>query len=256
MIDQDDPKVPKHELKGKIEFKNVTFVYPSRPDQKILDNFNHSFEVGKTTAIVGPSGSGKSTVVQLVERFYDPESGDVFVDDKNLKDIRLRDYRQQIGYVGQEPVLFNTTFRKNILMGKPDATEAEIEQALKKTNAWDFVNAAGGIDSNVGAGGGQLSGGQKQRIALARAFIKKPRVLIFDEATSALDKTNEAEVQKAIDEMKKELGTVTTIVIAHRLSTVKNADNIIVLKKGRIVEQGTHNELKDKNGVYAKLAKD
>lgn len=137
--------------------------------------------------------------MQLVERFYDPESGDVTVDGKNLKSIKLRNYRQQIGYVGQEPVLFNTTFKKNILMGKPDATDADIEEALKKTNAWDFVQKAGGINAMVGAGGGQLSGGQKQRIALARAFIKKPNVLIFDEATSALDKVNEAEVQKSID---------------------------------------------------------
>lgn len=194
--------------------------------------------------------------MQLVERFYDPESGDVTVDGKNLKSIKLRNYRQQIGYVGQEPVLFNTTFKKNILMGKPDATDAEIEEALRKTNAWDFVAKAGGIDAMVGAGGGQLSGGQKQRIALARAFIKKPHVLIFDEATSALDKVNEAEVQKSIDSMKKELGAVTTIVIAHRLTTVKNADNIIVLKKGRIIEQGTHNSLKDAGNLYAKLAAD
>lgn len=231
-------------------------MYPSRPDQKILNDFSHTFKVGTTTAIVGPSGSGKSTVVQLVERFYDPESGEVIVDGKNLKNIKLRNYRQQIGYVGQEPVLFNTTFKKNILMGKPDATDADIEEALRKTNAWDFVEKAGGINANVGAGGGQLSGGQKQRIALARAFIKKPRVLIFDEATSALDKVNEAEVQKSIDQMKVELGNVTSIVIAHRLTTVKNADNIIVLKKGKIVEQGTHNSLKDAGGLYAKLAAD
>ncbi len=165
-----------------------------------MKNFDCTFELGKTTAIVGPSGSGKSTTIQLTERFYDPNEGRVLIDGKDLKSINLRNYRQQIGYVGQEPVLFNTTIKQNILMGKPDATDAEIEEALKKTNAWNFVNQnKDGINANVGAGGGQLSGGQKQRIALARAFIKKPRVLIFDEATSALDKKNEAEVQAAID---------------------------------------------------------
>lgn len=225
MIKQDDKDAVMHTLKGQIEFKDVDFFYPSRPDQPILRKFSHAFEEGKTTAIVGPSGSGKSTTVQLVERFYDPNAGQVLVDGKDLKSINLRFYRQQIGYVGQEPVLFNTTIKQNLLMGKPDATDAEIEEALKKTNAWGFVNARdGGINSQVGAGGGQLSGGQKQRIALARAFLKKPRVLIFDEATSALDKVNEAEVQKAIDQMKVELGSVTTIVIAHRLSTVRKAD--------------------------------
>lgn len=181
------------------------------------------------------------------------------IDGKDLKSIDLRNYRQQIGYVGQEPVLFNTSIKTNILMGKPDATDAEIEEALKKTNAWGFVNKyPEGINANVGAGGGQLSGGQKQRIALARAFIKKPRVLIFDEATSALDKVNEAEVQKAIDGMRKELGSVTTLVIAHRLSTIQASDRIIVMKKGRIAEDGNHQSLLADypKGIYAKLAKD
>ncbi len=194
-IRQDDASAANHKLQGEIKFENVTFFYPSRPDQAVMKNFDCTFELGKTTAIVGPSGSGKSTTIQLTERFYDPNEGRVLIDGQDLKSINLRNYRQQIGYVGQEPVLFNTTIKKNILMGKPDATDAEIEEALRKTNAWDFVNQnKDGINANVGAGGGQLSGGQKQRIALARAFIKKPRVLIFDEATSALDKKNEAEV--------------------------------------------------------------
>ena len=222
-----------------------------------MDEFNCKFEIGKQTAIVGPSGSGKSTTIQLVERFYDPTKGQVLIDGKDLKTINLRNYRQQIGYVGQEPVLFNTTIKTNILMGKPDATDAEIEDALRKTNSWDFISKyPEGINANVGAGGGQLSGGQKQRIALARAFIKKPRVLIFDEATSALDKVNEAEVQKAIDGMRKELGSVTTLVIAHRLSTIQASDRIIVMKKGRIVEDGNHQSLLTDypKGVYSKLA--
>ena len=172
----------------------------------------------------------------------------MLVDGKDLKSINLRNYRQQIGYVGQEPVLFNMTIKENLLMGKPDATDDEIMEALKAANAWGFVSEGQeGINAQVGAGGGQLSGGQKQRLALARAFIKKPKMLIFDEATSALDKANEAEVQKAIDAMKdqmaKEGQKVTTLVIAHRLSTIEKADRIIVLKKGRLVQDGTHAEL-------------
>lgn len=196
--------------------------------------------------------------MQLVERFYDPSEGDIFIDGVNLKDVNLRNYRQQIGYVGQEPVLFNTSIKENIKMGKPNATDEEIKDALVKTNAWEFVSKnPKGMNAMVGVGGGQLSGGQKQRIALARAFIKKPSMLIFDEATSALDKRNEAEVQNAIDHMKQELGkAVTTIVIAHRLTTVRKADRIIVLKKGSIAEDGDHDSLlRDyPDGVYAKLA--
>ena len=258
LINQDSATATKHVLKGALSFKNIDFYYPSRPDQAIMKGFSCDFELGKTTALVGPSGSGKSTVIQLVERFYDPSAGNVLVDGKNLKDIDLRSYRQQIGYVGQEPVLFNTTIKQNILMGKPDATDEEIKIALVKTNSWEFVSKLpDGINSQVGAGGGQLSGGQKQRLALARAFVKKPRMLIFDEATSALDKFNEAEVQKAIEAMKKELGQVTTLVIAHRLTTVRSADRIIVLKKGRIVEDGNHDSLlRDyPSGVYAEMCK-
>jgi len=243
-INQDSKTCVEHQLEGLIRFENVDFFYPARPDQQVLRNFSHTFGVGQTTAIVGPSGSGKSTIVQLIERFYEPSSGEVFVDGKSLKKLKLRSLRQQIGYVPQEPILFNTTIKKNVLMGKPDATDEEIIEALRKTNAWEFVSKyPKGINHEVGAGGGQLSGGQKQRIALARAFIKKPKLLIFDEATSALDKVNEAEVQGAIEKMKKELGTVTSIVIAHRLSTIRNADKILVLKKGVLVEEGTHEEL-------------
>jgi len=188
-------------------------------------------------------------VVQLIERFYDPDDvpagwldNGIFIDGAPLKDVKLRSLRNQIGYVGQEPVLFNLSIEENIKLGKPDATAAEIEQALRSTNSYEFVKEFGkgsyetGLKTNVGQGGGQLSGGQKQRIALSRAFIKKPKLLIFDEATSALDKKNEMEVQKAIEDMKKELKSVTTIVIAHRLSTVRQADHIIVLKKGKIAE--------------------
>jgi ABC-type multidrug transport system fused ATPase/permease subunit len=159
----------------------------------------------------------------------------------DIKDIKLRNYRQQIGYVPQEPIMLNSTVKKNILLGKPDATDAQINEALEKTNSMDFVKKLEkGIDAPVGQGGQSFSGGQKQRLALARAFVKKPKMLIFDEATSALDKKNEREVQEAIEVMGKELGGVTTVVIAHRLTTIRNADKIIVLKKGSLAEEGTH----------------
>jgi len=191
---------------------------------------------------VGPSGSGKSTIVQLIERFYDPLEGQVLIDGEDLKILNLRQFRQKVGYVGQEPVLFNSSIKQNILLGCPDATDEQIVTALKKSNAWEFIDKRKeGIDLHVGAAGGQISGGQKQRVAIARAFIKNPKILIFDEATSALDKRNEQEVQQSIDAIRRELGQVTTIVIAHRLSTIRNADNILVLKKGKLVEAGDHN---------------
>lgn len=182
------------------------------------------------------------------------QNGDITFDGVPLKTIKLQKLRNQIGYVGQEPVLFNTTVKKNIQLGKPDATDAEIDTALRSTNAYKFVYAKEkNVNTFCGSGGTQLSGGEKQRIALARAFIKKPKVLIFDEATSALDKKNEAEVQQSIEDMKHELGSVTTIVIAHRLSTVRDADNIIVMRKGKKYEEGTHDELMAKRGLYFKL---
>lgn len=254
-----DPNGVQHTIQGEIEFKNVVFHYPSRPEQKVLQGLNIKFEKGKTTAIVGPSGAGKSSITQMIERFYDPSEGQVLIDGKDLKTLSLVHFRKQIGYVSQEPVLFNTTIRKNILMGKPDATEEEITEALRKSNSWEFVeNQPEGVNTHVGAGGNQLSGGQKQRLALARAFIKKPKVFIFDEATSALDKKNEREVQQAIDKMSQELNGVTSIVIAHRLSTIKNADRILVLKNGMLEESGTHESLlRDfPNGTYSKLVAD
>ena len=258
-IDQDQPGKKSIEgLKGEIEFKNVNFYYPSRPDQQILKDFSCKFELGKTTAIVGPSGSGKSTIVQLLERFYDPNNGEVLIDGCNLKDYPLREFRKKVGYVGQEPVLFNTTIKENIKLGQPGVNDEQIITALKKSNAWEFIQKHDeGINLHVGAAGGQISGGQKQRVAIARAFIKEPKILIFDEATSALDKKNEAEVQHSIDSIRKELGAVTTVVIAHRLSTIRNADKIIVLKKGKLTESGTHDTLlRDyPTGVYAKLVR-
>lgn len=256
IVNMDDPNAQNHELKGQIEFKNVTFYYPTRADQKILNNLSLTFEMGKTTAIVGPSGSGKSTVIQLIERFYDANEGQVLVDGKDIKDIKLRNYRRQIGYVPQEPIMLNSTVKKNVLLGKPNATDAEVNEALVKTNSMVFVDKLEGkLDAPVGTGGSAFSGGQKQRLALARAFVKKPKMMIFDEATSALDTRNEREVQASIEAMGKELGGVTTVVIAHRLTTIRNADKIIVLKKGVLAEEGNHDHLMSLNGEYAKLVK-
>ncbi len=248
-------------IRGKIEFRNVTFRYPTRPEQKVLDDFSASFEEGKTTAIVGASGSGKSTIIQLIERFYDPEAGYIQFDGRDVKYLNLRELRRKIGYVGQEPVLFNQSIKENLLYGNPEATDEEVIQALKSANAWDFIQQKMGensINTNVGNAGGQLSGGQKQRIAIARAFIKKPKILLLDEATSALDKKNEKEVQAAIDNIRLDLGSITTIVIAHRLSTIRYADNIIVMAKGKIIEQGNHEYLLKTypEGLYAKFVKE
>ena len=257
-IDQDKPGKPVNDLKGEIEFKNVSFFYPSRPDHKVLTDFSFKFELGKTTAIVGPSGSGKSTIVQLLERFYDPNNGQVLIDGEDIKNLHLRSYRQKVGYVGQEPILFNTSIKENMKLGCPNVSDQQIIDALKSANAWEFIEGRDGeLDFHVGSGGGQISGGQKQRVAIARAFIKNPKILIFDEATSALDKKNEKEVQKSIDEIRAKLGAVTTIVIAHRLTTIRNADQIIVLRKGKLTEVGNHETLLRNypNGVYAKLVK-
>lgn len=245
-------------VKGLIELKNVCFTYPTRPDQQVLKNLSCRFEPGKTTAIVGPSGSGKSTVIQLIERFYDPDSGQVLLDGMDIIQINLKSLRTTLGYVGQEPVLFNTSIRENLKFGKANATDEEIIAALESANAYDFISAKmgeGGIDTVVGAAGGQLSGGQKQRIAIARAFIKKPKILLLDEATSALDKKNERMVQEAIDRIRKSLGAVTTIVIAHRLSTIKDSDNILVMKHGELKEQGNHERLLQEypDGIYAQF---
>ena len=195
-----------------------------------------------------------------MERFYDCDEGEVLIDGKNIKEYDLRSLRQQIGYVGQEPVLFNTTIKENMLFTNPSATDEEIEKALKAANAWDFIRdkmKEFGINTNVGQSGGQLSGGQKQRIAIARAFLKKPKILLLDEATSALDKVNEKLVQDAIDNYRKTIGDITIITIAHRLSTIIDSDKILVLQYGRLVETGNHEEILQNfpDGVYAGFVK-
>jgi ABC-type multidrug transport system fused ATPase/permease subunit len=192
---------------------------------------------------------------QIIERFYDPDEGFIRVNNRDLKELNLRSFRKRIGYVGQEPVLFNESIKENLRLSKPDATVDEMFDALRKANAYHLVNKLkDGLDTNAGLSGGQLSGGEKQRIALARSFLKNPDLLILDEATSALDRKNESEVQKAIDQINKETN-ITTIVIAHRLSTIKKADKIIVLDKGEIKEVGTHDSLLEDypEGIYSEL---
>ena len=254
----DDPEASRlNALKGLVELRNITFSYPLKK-VSVLSNLSLKFEKGKSTAIVGHSGSGKSTIVQLIERFYDPQEGSILIDDQDLRKINLRDFRSKVGYVGQEPVLFNQTIRENLLYGNPKANENDMIEALKKANASKIIDKLPqGLDTLVGSGGGQLSGGEKQRIALARAFIKNPSILILDEATSALDRQNEKEVQVAIDNLRTEGSDITTIIIAHRLSTIKNCDKIFVLKEGELVEEGTHRSILEEHpdGVYSDLVR-
>ncbi|XP_071706745.1 ABC transporter B family member 19-like [Rutidosis leptorrhynchoides] len=239
------------EVKGNIEFKDVTFSYPSRPDVIIFRDFSIFFAAGKTVAVVGGSGSGKSTVVSLIERFYDPNQGQILLDNVDIKTLQLRWLRDQIGLVNQEPALLATTILENILYGKPDATMADVEAATSASNAHSFITLLpNGYNTQVGERGVQLSGGQKQRIAIARAMLKDPKILLLDEATSALDSGSENVVQEALDRLM--IGR-TTIVVAHRLSTIRNVDSIAVIQQGQVIETGTHEELISKPGAYASL---
>ena len=238
---------------GDIKFNNVSFAYPLKQEKLILDGISFSIRPNEKTAFVGESGCGKTTCMQLIERFYDIENGNgsITLDGNELKDLNLKWMRGNIGYVGQEPVLFATTIKANILMAKEDATDAEIWEALKKANAYDFVQGLPDkLDTFVGNSGTQLSGGQKQRLAIARAILKDPKILLLDEATSALDRKNEVEIQKTLDEISEGR---TTIVIAHRLTTIINADHIIVFDQGKVVEEGRHAELIANQGKYYAL---
>ncbi|KAJ3662142.1 hypothetical protein Zmor_006501 [Zophobas morio] len=238
-------------LKGNITFKNVSFTYPSRQDVPILQGLDLTIKSGDTVALVGSSGCGKSTCIQLIQRFYDPLSGEVTLDGKNIKDLDLTWLRSNIGVVGQEPVLFGTTIIENIRYGNQEATDEEIKQAAIKANAHEFIKALpSGYETLVGERGAQLSGGQKQRIAIARALVRNPSILLLDEATSALDTSSEAKVQAALDKASK---GCTTIIVAHRLSTIRHAHKIVVISKGKVVEQGEHHELMDLKGEYFKL---
>uniref|UniRef100_A0A8C5WRX0 Bile salt export pump n=1 Tax=Laticauda laticaudata TaxID=8630 RepID=A0A8C5WRX0_LATLA len=238
-------------VRGEIEFHNVTFHYPSRPDVKILDELSMVIKPGETTAFVGPSGTGKSTTIQLIQRFYDPTKGMVTLDGHDIRSLNIQWLRSLMGVVEQEPVLFATTIAENICYGQEDATMEDIIRAAKEANAYNFImDLPLKFDTLVGEGGGQMSGGQKQRIAIARALVRNPKILLLDMATSALDNESEATVQKTLS--KARFGR-TAISIAHRLSTVKSADIIIGFEHGRAVERGKHEELIERKGVYFTL---
>ena len=233
------------EFKGKIDFKNVTFAYPTKPENLILRNISLTINPGQHAALVGFSGGGKSTIIQLIERFYDPVEGDVFIDDINIKDYNLFLLRKKIGLVSQEPSLFKRSIYENILYGNLNANENEVIQAADKAAINKFFK-----NEEKGEKNETVSGGEKQRLAIARAFLKNPSILLLDEATSALDKETEIEIQKSLNELQKGR---TSVTIAHRLSTIINSDIIFFLENGKIKEQGTHKELLAKKGRYYKL---
>ena len=238
----------KHTFDNGISIKNINFAYQ---EENVLKNFSFDVEKGKTVALVGQSGSGKSTIANLLTRFYDINDGSITVDGVEVRDWDMHALRGLIGLVTQDSILFNESIKNNMLIGKPDATDEEIIDALKIANAYEFVvTLPNGIETNIGDAGGKLSGGQKQRLSIARAVLKNPPIMILDEATSALDTESEKLVQDALEKMMQNR---TSIVIAHRLSTIQKADNIIVMQKGEIVEQGKHAELIAKNGTYARL---
>ena len=237
-------------FKNEVVFKNVNFEYFAG-DGPVLDNINFSIKKGEVVALVGPSGSGKSTIADLIPRFYDVNSGSIMFDGEDIKNASLASLRNNLGIVSQEVVLFNDTIRNNIAYAQPNKEESEIRKAAEAANALEFIEKTqDGFDTVVGERGVKLSGGQKQRLAIARALLKNPSILILDEATSALDTESEKKVQKAIESLMKDR---TALVIAHRLSTVQNADKIIVIEKGVVVENGSHSELYEKNGLYRRL---
>ncbi|ELC8443577.1 ABC transporter ATP-binding protein [Clostridium perfringens] len=253
MNEENEKEIPNakelKDVKGKISIKDVTFRYDNK--ESILENFNLDIKAGKMVALVGPSGGGKTTVCNLIPRFYEYESGKIFIDGVDISTVTLKSLRENIGIVQQDVFLFTGTIRENIMYGNPNATEEEVIEAAKNACLHDFImGLEDGYDTFIGERGVKLSGGQKQRIAIARVFLKNPAILILDEATSALDNVTEYEIQKALEELSKDR---TTLVVAHRLSTVKNSDEIIVLTDKGIEERGTHEELIKLGGVYSHL---
>lgn len=253
MNEENEKEIPNakelKDVKGKITIKDVTFRYDNK--ESILENFNLDIEAGKMVALVGPSGGGKTTICNLIPRFYDYESGQIFIDDVDISTVTLKSLRENIGIVQQDVFLFTGTIKENIMYGNPNATDEEVIGAAKNACLHDFImGLEDGYDTFIGERGVKLSGGQKQRISIARVFLKNPAILILDEATSALDNVTEYEIQKALEELSKDR---TTLVVAHRLSTVKNSDEIVVLTDKGIEERGTHEELMKLGGVYSNL---